>query len=505
MQYFFNDHLRWNLGFDTPNQGGAMMAVVLPWLWGLTLFAFRRLEPSTGCKRWVWRLLTVLFVATECVATWALVKTYSRGALVGTLAALGLAATMNGWWFWRARRVPAGVPVMKTKRSFAACLAPWLTRGVLLAALLCSSDFTQRLAPDYATSDKSVTNRVDLWKGGLELIAISPLHGWGWGNSGASFMHWTQPIGRAEGYKSMVNSYLTVGVEGGLPVLAGVLTVCALVFSLGIRSLIGGGARCPQRDIASWSVGSALGTMRSTFLLAATTSWAAWLVCLFFSNLWIIPLLWMIPGVTAACLIGLAVRSINARMVRLDLVRIGILAAVASGGLWFAGAWLESRSPVQIIRHAGGEVELARHGQVANAYGWIVLPDSHVLGEAYGQELRRWVIASPQPLHLLVPASPDAALPTMGTVVAFGAACTDARLKGRTVMLIHPTLDPDNSTELGKGSRLQLAGIDVAQKNTAWTDWAARRGLVVEQSWGLATDVRPRWPELILALQFTFK
>ena len=35
MQYYFNDHLRWNLGFATPNQGGAWVATLLPWLWGL--------------------------------------------------------------------------------------------------------------------------------------------------------------------------------------------------------------------------------------------------------------------------------------------------------------------------------------------------------------------------------------------------------------------------------------------------------------------------------------
>lgn len=32
MDYFFNDHLRWNLGWDTPNQAGAFLVSLLPWM-----------------------------------------------------------------------------------------------------------------------------------------------------------------------------------------------------------------------------------------------------------------------------------------------------------------------------------------------------------------------------------------------------------------------------------------------------------------------------------------
>jgi len=496
MQYFFNDHLRWNLGFETPNQGGAWVATLLPWLWGLTLFALGRLAASNGHKHWGWRLLTILFVGAECVATWALVKTYSRGALAGVLAALVLAVILSGWLLWRSRRVLAGVaivgvPVQATKKSLVACFAPWLGRGILLVALLSLSDFTQRLTPDYATSDKSVTNRVDLWKGGLELIAISPVRGWGWGNSGASFMHWTQPIGRSEEYKSMVNSYLTVGVEGGLPMLAGVLIVCALALVWGMRRTV--------------AYADSRGKSAAWLPLAATCSWFVWLVCLFFSNLWIIPLLWVIPAVTVVCLAGLALRCMSGREARLGLVRIGLMAVVVCGGLWFAGARLESAAPVQIIRYAGGDVELVQRNKFENTARLVVLPDSQVLGEAYGQELRRWVVASPSPLRLFVPVSSDGVLPAGEVVVAFGAACSDSRLKERLVMLVHPTLDPDDSTQVVKGSILQLSGIDVVQKNAAWTDWAATRGLTVGQSWGLATDVRSRWPGLILEAQSNFK
>ena len=173
MQYFFNDHLRWSLGFETPNQGGTLVATVLPWLWVLTLLVLGRLRSLQGRSRWCWRLLAVFFVALECVATWALVKTYSRGALVGVVAALGLAAGLSLWVAWRGRCRMAdsliveenGPPgpfqgalitrmekgrtgrsvLLKLWKPFAVCLGPWLARGVLLAVFLGLSDFTQRL------------------------------------------------------------------------------------------------------------------------------------------------------------------------------------------------------------------------------------------------------------------------------------------------------------------------------------------------------------------------
>ena len=51
MDYFFNSHLRWNLGWDTPNQGGAFLVTLLPWVWVLTTWLVGRaiiLGPGLG-------------------------------------------------------------------------------------------------------------------------------------------------------------------------------------------------------------------------------------------------------------------------------------------------------------------------------------------------------------------------------------------------------------------------------------------------------------------------
>ena len=557
------------------------MATLLPWLWALTLLVAGRLGSSHGRMRWCWRFLVVFFLAMECVATWALVKTYSRGALVGAVAALALAAGLSLWMLWRQRsraRPPGqarrqsdsdgpavrpylpeeiadesvdhfgpflgGLPV----RSFlwkplVVCLGPWLTRGLLLVVLLGLSDFTQRLTPDYASTDRSVTNRVALWKGGLELMAISPLRGWGWGESGASFMHWTQPVGRAEGYKSMVNSYLTVGVEGGLPVLTGVICACLIVLFLGIRDV--GRVRPPLRKAAAThvdmlapqtttmatdenaglnrrnpcpSVQSVIKTAlpeintrqpRISWLsLAAVGSWLAWLVCLFFSNLWIMPLLWVVPAVALVVIVWQSILrgSLFAgddlplvRMGRYPLAEAGLAIAICVG-LWLWGGCLESDETVAITREADGTVTLALRHVVADTTGLIMLPDAQVLGEAYGQELRRWVIASHRLLRLRVVASPSAILPVGMPVVALGEQCSDTRLDGHVTIRLHPLQSPAEKGGVVAGSMLQLAGIDVGGKNAEWEEWADQHGVLVGHSWGLATDVRARWPELILGL-----
>jgi O-antigen ligase len=258
MDYFFNSHLRWNLGWDTPNQGGAFLVTLLPWVWVLTTWLVGRaiilgpglgriedLGPSQsgalGTKRTTSAdesgpasarpatariarlLLAAMAIASEVWLTWALVKTYSRGALAGWGAAGLLMLGVCAWRVWRAPQ----------PGSFRGLLLAGGLRLLLLLVCLGFSGGFERVAPEYVGADKSVLNRLDLWKGGLELVAIRPLRGWGWGNAGQSFMNWTQPIGRNEGYKSMVNSYLTVAVEGGLPVFGLAVFLGGLIVAVG--------------------------------------------------------------------------------------------------------------------------------------------------------------------------------------------------------------------------------------------------------------------------------
>ena len=62
--------------------------------------------------------------------------------------------------------------------------------------------------------DASVGNRMELWNSALQMAAEN-VHGFGSGQSGEQYMQWYQPLDRQEGYRTMVNSYLTFLVEQG--------------------------------------------------------------------------------------------------------------------------------------------------------------------------------------------------------------------------------------------------------------------------------------------------
>jgi len=108
----------------------------------------------------------------------------------------------------------------------------WLGRIVALGFILYFVGFQWSRAgssfSDLATVDRSVGNRVELWGGGLKMIAASPWRGWGAGESGRAYLNWFQDLERAERFTTMVNSYLSVAVEYGLPTFSLTLFILCL-------------------------------------------------------------------------------------------------------------------------------------------------------------------------------------------------------------------------------------------------------------------------------------
>jgi hypothetical protein len=512
MQFFFREQLRWNLGWETPNQGGAFVATLLPWLWWLTALAVAWGWRGRGFRRWLGWGLAAIAVMGEAAASWALAKTYSRGALVAVLAAGVFWAGIGAVRRWRVRSgekdSSAPDPPANAAASSRGALARggvWLAvRAALLAGCVLVSGFGSRLEPAYTAADRSVLNRLDLWQGGLQLVAASPWHGWGWDNSGGAFMHWTQPVGRTEGYKSMVNSYLTVAVEGGLPLFAGALALAIALVLLGSRQALAetgfAGADGKMPGWRRW-----LCRAPGVAGLPATASVIAWLAALFFSNLWIIRGLWVAPGV-AALLVFLenffAYGSVlprgfawlRGRWLR-PFATASTAALLVAGGLMLAGEIISARAEVRVARAADGTVTLSKRGGPESAPLVAVLPSPAVLGPIWGQELRRWAAASPSPLRLAVP--PDLArLPVAPVpVVAFGEACGLPALQGRRVVLVHPLGPPVAVFAPAAGSAVVLPGIDLARLNPRWQEWAAHAGVEVRSSGRVALDVRARWPE----------
>lgn len=226
--YFYGEHLRWNLGWENPNPAGAFVAMGIPWLWAIASGAGRQ-------GGWKCRLLGLVAFLGEAALWFLLCKTYSRGALVAAFVAaavyFGLSIYRDGWR--KAMRM-AGV------------------RGVMVIALLLGSGFFSRIDPGYVVEDASAMNRLTLWKGGLQMIAASPWRGWGAGESGDGFMQWFQPLEADEAYAGMVNSYLHVGVERGLPVLGAALSLVGALLAVVGFAIKGRGSRDRnRRDIGA--------------------------------------------------------------------------------------------------------------------------------------------------------------------------------------------------------------------------------------------------------------
>ena len=374
-----------------------------------------------------------------------------------------------------------------------------MLRIVAVVACLFASNFSARLAPDYTRSDRSALNRLDLWKGGLELVAASPLRGWGWGESGAAYMQWTQPLDRTEAYKSMVNSYLTVAVEAGLPVFALLLTGVLTPLVLGVWLVRGGSGG------------------RLTLAVGLSACWAIWLGCLFFSNLWIIFKLWIVPGASAVVIVAWSAakagRALRARRdqpvpqafasereaVTPYLGAGAATAFVLALGAWITGLFLTRSTPLELTREPSGIVRLGPRGKPSG--DWLeVYPDTAVLGKTYGHELRRWLLvaAHPSVLRIQSPLAPVSLRSEGHSAVIFGEQVIRASLANKPVCLVHPFgISPSDISSLAAGSRVVLAGIDPTGGRYSWETWALERGADVLVNEGLATDVRLRWPAII--------
>lgn len=497
-EFFFRGVPRWNLGWPTPNYAGAFLATLLPWCWVW----------SGRWDRWGWRGLTALGFAGEMMLWLALARTYSRGALVAALGA--------GVFVWLTTVGPRGRPGGTPAGAGGRPIPPMLRASLAILAIGVSG-FSARLAPAYLAGDGAVGNRLALWRGGLEMLAAAPLRGWGAGESGRAYMNWFQEVDRTEGYATMVNSYLHVGVEHGLVALG------AVMFGLGWGLAVAWGAarRNPAWLREGWSA-SAVAAIAGGSLLA-------WAVANVFSTLWIEPRLWIVPMLAVGTLawavrragaprggLGPSKRPGRAR-VHPAAVGVALVAAgLCTGFSWGAGAWLRrSRDGVVFPDPAGRGAVFARNaGSVgARIPVWQVWPDPVVLGPAPGREIRRWLVAPDAPDRVVVHD------PLAGPGTKSGEARDPVLLCGRQaarlgqgvgwdhelLVLLHPVgLPPALAPERATNSNhlvLILPGIDEVGNMPRWREWAlaARARLVVSPEVG--TDVRLAWPEVVRDLR----
>lgn len=465
--FVFNGHVRWDLGWANPNHAGAFLAMLLPLLW---------FGQSSWHERWP-RLGRALFILVEAVLWFALAKTYSRGGLIAGLVA-------GGWWIL----IQRGCFRKDYRINFII-----LRFGIVLFCLY-QTGLQERLAPGFIRQDHSVTNRIDLWKAGLKMISVSPLKGWGEGSSGAAYMNWFQSVDRSENYTTMVNGFLHLAVEHGLPFTYLVLALLAAAILLYARiTPMAGGAPWFER----------LGQTASTVLVA-------WGIANIFSTLWTLPELWSLPALALVLPLLLLGR------VRFDSpVRLLTWGAGASAALCLlsiaVGSRLPSDSSARVSRESSQIIVLNKAELLPSSEkGWDVWLDRVVLGPTPGKEMRRWLAtpAAPRLLKIRDSAGGSTAGESVENLMLFGEQAErlgrDIKGPDRHLVLIHPRgelplINIDNPPATNRGAydiRIILPQIDQDGQNIRWARWARQHGATITYAASVGVDARAVWPEL---------
>ena len=217
MEFTYNGLVRYGFGFDNPNHAAALLSMLIPLLWGI-----RGSRKHPTWLRWTALTMELLLLA-------ALLLTCSRSGILALLAAgLVYAVIACRYLDWR----PAITDLRQAWR--------WLIPGMIIAALVivlpAGRAGLTRLFAGAVAPDDSILNRFKVWHGALKLLTDNP-GGVGTGNSGFIYTVTLHHGSSLTGYRTMVNSFLTLAVEQGLLVAWLVLTVVAIAVAAGIFSL----------------------------------------------------------------------------------------------------------------------------------------------------------------------------------------------------------------------------------------------------------------------------
>lgn len=196
MEFTCEGLVRYSYGFYNPNHAAAFIVMLLPMFWGVR---------AAAKKEWI----KICVLIPEIVLYAALIFTYSRAGFIVFI--------LSGIMFFILCHINFDKDCFKLSLRFFGSRRA--VRFYLLSALFLSvAYFSGALNRYYGwvfSLDRSMTNRLTLWKGGLRMLADNPL-GVGAGLSGKIFTEFYQSPENYHCYRTMVNSFLTFLVEQGI-------------------------------------------------------------------------------------------------------------------------------------------------------------------------------------------------------------------------------------------------------------------------------------------------
>jgi hypothetical protein len=316
--------------------------------------------------------------------------------------------------------------------------------------------------------DASVDHRIEVWEGGLKLISASPFNGWGRGMSGNAYVQWMQPLNAATIHYGMVNSYLHLGVERGLPSLF--LVLILLIAST--LTFFNNGAHSISAASGSCLVGFAVSSI--------------------FTTLWIVPSVIWIPLVLIVIAAIVALRT-QSWLLNLKLAFISFLGGgVILLSCWVCGGVLQARSPYRVQRLSDGGVSLTLAAQHASRC--TMLCDYQVLGSFYGREVRKALLKSKASMHELI-IYPPFAVPDKyesNVLIILGARIETVPVTVATLrkVIVCPTGPVREDIITGSPAVLFLPSLDAFGFRHLWEEYAKRAKNVHVQYLNTGYDIR---------------
>jgi len=307
MIFYYHGQPRLSLWSDSPNHCATVVAMLLV---GIVAIAGTS-RPSSRRQS----LLFALGTLSLCVGNLILILTYSRGGWISYGCGLLFLA--------------ASAPRLRILCAFCAI-------GFLLGIIVTPRALV-RAGSVADQEDRSITHRVDVWKGALAMTAVHPFTGLGVNQFGPQFSAWYQPLSMNTRYAAALNNYLTISVERGLFGLMGYLLI--IIMPLYMAWFM---ARLAQNTLI---IGSCAGLLIYAVSALFTCSLGIWYINAFACFLWLILILYVINA------------SYNNRTFAYLKIMIGptLICLIITSGIAGIGSILLSMLPTKVIHFSFNE------------------------------------------------------------------------------------------------------------------------------------------------------
>jgi hypothetical protein len=326
---------------------------------------------------------------------------------------------------------------------------------------------------------------LDLWKGGLQLIDASPMIGWGKGNSGLAYMQWLQQPDANAGYGGMVNTYLHMTVEFGIPFF---MFYCFLLVAPVIYCIS-----------ANRTSDSSEEPMRHAY----AASLFAFSIASIFTTLWLIAgVIWLPASIVLSVFLSAKYREERAIVVKSVSTALCCVLA-ASLALYSLAHYMNTRSEWRLKLTSDGAINFRQNGQPYNTKKITFAPDMLVLGPYFGKEIRRSIseIRQAPAEFTIFPPDIEPLLNQNDTAIIMGKRIQNIKhmVPESRITLLFPLGAPITGHTINPELLLLPAYDQIGQKSqaNAWRVWASEKKIPTRTIPWAGQDARANLSEVI--------